>query len=165
MPLGTVVKGVVNHEVPDSEHQTPPSDSAPIISFEDGLLYYSSITDNEQPLTDSRDDSKYADRKYYPGFNVQATISVLSRKARIRAQIFTDRSGFDLAGALKDPIDLGIIKLSRRDDSEKAYGDGPNVKYVWNKRSPDDPHKIGVVSASRCSRSACETSLTPLDAF
>jgi len=89
-------------------------------------------------------DPKDATLKYNPGFNIQTIMSLFSRTAIIRAHVFQDRSGFKIAGALEKPIDLGFLKLYRRDDAGTGNGDGPDVLFVWNKHG-DDPHDVGKV--------------------
>lgn len=135
-----VVEGVVNHGLDDPKLQNWPEESYPPISFAKGCIYYAFVEENEKPLVDSKD----ATLKYNPGFNIETTMSLFSRTAIICVHVFQDRSGFKVAGALEKPIDLGFLKLYRRDEAETGNGDGPDVLFVWNKRD-DDPHDVGKV--------------------
>jgi hypothetical protein len=151
-----VVKDIMNNEEEPEKAKAWPSESYTPIEFSNGHIYYSFIGEKDAPL----EDPKEADQLYYPGFNIQTTMGIFSRKALVRVHIFPERSGLLITGSLEKPIDLGWLKMYRRDpkpnrevvkEGEQQVDDftkdGPDVLYVWNNRS-DDPHGVGLVRRS-----------------
>ncbi|KAH7486459.1 hypothetical protein FOMA001_g4936 [Fusarium oxysporum f. sp. matthiolae] len=146
-----VVTDIINNSEEPAKAKAWPSESYPPIEFSNGHIYYSFLGEKDAPLVDPRE----VDQLYYPGFNIQSTMAVFSRKALVRVYIFPERSGFIITGSLEKPIDLGWLKMYRRDpkpNKEVVQGggkqvddftkDGPDVLYVWNNRT-DDPHGVG----------------------
>ncbi|KAH7169497.1 hypothetical protein DER46DRAFT_600344 [Fusarium sp. MPI-SDFR-AT-0072] len=147
-----VVKDIMNNGEEPEKAKAWPSESYPPIEFSNGHIYYSFIGEKDAPL----EDPKEADQLYYSGFNIQTTMGIFSRKALVRVHIFPERSGLLITGSLEKPIDLGWLKMYRRDpkpnrevvkEGEQQVDDftkdGPDVLYVWNNRS-DDPHGVGL---------------------